>query len=250
MRTPTMPTLVADEILKLRTVRGPWLLIAAAQLVVVGGVSGLLAGGADPQLAATAYRAVQHVGLVSLFTLVFGITAVAGEYRHRTVTDTYLAAPRRSRVLLAKLAVYTATGLVAGLLSAATAVVVTAVWFWSKDSSLNLSDGDLWRVLAGAVLWNGAFAAIGVAVGALVRNLAGAVAAALAWIALVEGIVGEILGGLGRWLPLASGSALARLDLVSGAPGLPQWGAGLVLAGYAAGFAALAGLTTVRGDVT
>jgi len=52
------------------------------------------------------------------------------------------------------------------------------------------------------------YAALGVGLGALVRNLATAIAMSLAWIAFVEGIAMNLLGGLGRWLPMASGMAL------------------------------------------
>lgn len=237
------------EFLKLRTVRSPLLLLGAAQLVVLAGVSGLFVSGASLDDPATQLRAIGHAGLVSMFSLVLGIVGIAGEYRHRTVTDTYLGTPRRGRVVTAKLATYAVAGAVFGLVSSLVAVAATAIWLAAKGGSLDLSDGAVWRTLAGCVLWNACFAAIGVGLGALVRNLVAAIAIALAWLALVEGIVGQLIGKLDRWLPFNSGLALEHLP-TPGTDLLPQWGGGVVLAAYALLFAALAVSTTVRRDVS
>jgi ABC-2 type transport system permease protein len=172
---------------------------------------------------------------------------VAGEYRHQTITDTYLATPRRGRVIAAKFAVYTTTGAVVGLILAVTAVMATAVALTANGGSLDLSNRDLWRTLAGGIACNAAFATIGVSLGALIPNLAAAIAAALAWIALVEGLIGELLSDLEPWLPFAGGQALGRLP---GAPDISQWAGGLLLAGYAVVFAAIALTTSVRRDIT
>jgi len=240
-------TMFANEFLKLRTIRSPWLLLGAGPLLIVIGVAGVVAGGDDVSKPATAAKAVAHAGLVSVLALIFGIMAVAGEYRHRTITDTYLATPRRGRVIAAKLAVHTVTGTVFGVVLAATALIATAVAFSAKGGSLDLSDATVWRTLAGDIAWNAAFTAIGVAVGALIRNPAAAIASALAWIALVEGLIGQLIGGYARWLPFAAGRALG---LLPGTRNLPQWGGGLLLTGYAAAFTTIAVLTTVRRDVT
>jgi len=242
---------IHGEFRKLTTIRGPWLLLAAGPLLVAAGISGLVESGGntrDPQVQS---QALAHVGLAAMLTLIFGILAVAGEYRHGTITDTYLSWPGRGRVLTAKLAVYALTGAAAGLVSSLTAVAVTAAWWAAKGSALQLSAGGSWQVLAGGVAANVAFAAIGVCVGALVRNLAGAIAVALAWIALVEGIAGQLLGsGLARWLPFYASEALDRASLSPAIRLLPQWGGGLVLLGYAAAFTAAAFVTTLRRDVT
>lgn len=237
------------EFLKLRTVRSPLLLLAAAQLVVIAGVSGLFVSGASLDDPATPLRALGHAGLVSMFSLVLGIVGVAGEYRHRTITDTYLGTPRRGRVVTAKLATYAIAGAVFGLVSSLVAGVATATWLAGKGRSLDLADSAVWRTVLGCVLWNACFAAIGVGLGALVRNLVAAIAIALAWLALVEGIVGQLVGDLDRWLPFNSGLALEDVP-TPGTDLLPQWGGGLVLAAYALLFAALAVSTTVRRDVS
>jgi ABC-2 type transport system permease protein len=246
-----VPPVIRSEFRKLTTLRAPWLLLAAGPLITVAGISGLVASGGNLHDPAMQSKAFSHVGLTAIVTLLFGILAVAGEYRHGTITDTYLSFPGRRTVIAAKLAVYWLVGAAAGLASSITAVVVTAAWWASKGASFQLSTADTWRTLGGGLAANVALAAIGVGLGALIRNLAAAVAAALAWIALVEGIAGQLLGaGLARWLPLHASESLDRANLTTATGLLPQWGGLLVLLGYAAIFAAAGMLTTLNRDVT
>jgi ABC-2 type transport system permease protein len=241
-------TLIRNEVLKLRTVRSPWILLLVAQLLIIVGASGPLVRG-DLSTQNPAVGAVAHVGLLSMLALVFGILCVAMEYRHRTVTDTYLATPRRGRVIAAKLAVATGAGVVFGVVGVITALLTTLAWLAGRGGSLDWSNPELWRTIGGDIAWNALFAAIGVGVAALVRNLALAIVAALAWIALVEGLIGQLVGSdVSRWLPFSAGTALGRVpaNLVDG---LSQWGAAAVLATYAVAFAITAVFVTVRRDV-
>jgi ABC-2 type transport system permease protein len=248
-----MHTLIRTEVLKLRTVRSPWLLLAASPLLVLAGISGLvISGGNNLRDPATQAMALAHVGLTSLFTLAFGILAVAGEYRHKTITDTYLSTPARGRVIAAKLVVYAAFGALSGVLSTLAGLGVTAAWWSDKGASFDWGNAGMWTTIGGGIAWNAAFAAIGVGVGALIRSLVGAIAVALAWIALVEGIVGQLVGGFARWLPFDAGQALgaAARPMVSGDHLLPRWGGGGVLAAYTLAFAVLAVATSMRRDVS
>jgi ABC-2 type transport system permease protein len=244
-----MIPVLGAEVLKLRTIRSPYLIAIAAQLIVVAGISGLVFSGGDLRDSATLGKAFAHVGLASLVTLILGIVASAGEFRHKSVTDTYLSVPQRGAVLAAKLATVSAVALLIGLACALTATATAAAWWTAKGAPLHLGSGAVWRAILGGLVWDVAFAAIGVGIGALARNLAGATASALAWIALVEGIVGQLVGSqAARWLPFRAGQALGTTGQF--AHPLPQWGAGLLLVGYAAGIAIVGRCTTVRRDVT
>jgi ABC-2 type transport system permease protein len=242
---------IRTEFRKIATVRSPWLLLAAGPVIVVAGITGLVQSGGNVHDPAVQNRALAHVGLAAVITLIFGILAVAGEYRHGTITDTFLSFPGRGRVIAAKLAVYGLIGAAAGLVSSAVAIGTTAAWWAAEGGAIHLSVQGTWLTLGGGVAASCAFAVIGVGLGALIRNVVGAVALALAWIALIEGIAGQLVGsGLARWLPFYASQALDQPGIASATRLLPQWGGGLALLGYAAAFAAAAVLVTLRRDVT
>jgi ABC-2 type transport system permease protein len=251
MSTATTGMVLTSEVRKIATLRSPWLLLAVEPLIVAAGITGLVVSGGNVRDPATQSQAFAHVGLAAIVALLFGIVAMAGEYRTGSVTDTFLSFPRRGRVIAAKLTVYGMAGAAAGLVSSAVALGVTAAWWSAKGSALHLSAGDAWLTLGGGVGASLGFAIVGVGLGALIRNLAAAVAVALAWIAVVEGIAGQLVGSsLARWLPLRASEALDRSSLFGAGQMLPQWAGGLVLLGYAAVFAVAAVVVTLRHDVT
>lgn len=248
-----MHTLIRTEVLKLRTVRSPWLLLAAAPLLVIAGISGLvLSSPSKLPLASTQADALAHVGLTSLFTIAFGILAVAGEYRHKTITDTYLSTPARGRVIAAKLVVYAACGAASGVLASLVGLVTAAIWWSDKGAAFSWGNSMMWTTVGGSIAWNAAFAAIGVGLGALIRSLVGAIATALVWIALVEGIVGQLIGNFARWLPFSAGQALGAgtKAMTTSQSLLPRLGGGAVLAVYTVAFVVLAVTTSMRRDVS
>ena len=71
----------------------------------------------------------------------------------------------------------------------------------------------VWLTLAGALVYTALFAILGVALGSLLRNQVLAVAGALAWLAVIEHTLVNLVPEIGRWLPAAAGQAIVRTPL-------------------------------------
>ena len=242
-----MTTLIANEFIKLRTTRAHIYLLAAQLAVVAAAVSGVVVSGIDLRSPGAERTVLAHVGPSFIFVLVLGILAVAGEYRDGTITDTFLATPRRARVYGAKVIAYAGVGFTAGVLSAITAVTVAAIAYAAGGSSLNPGAAGVWQTLVGGVLFMTLCCVIGVAVGALITNVGASIAAALAWTALVEVTMYSLVGDLSKWLPVASGFGLNNAPQMNT---LSQPLGGLVFAGYALALTALGAVAIVRRDVS
>jgi ABC-2 type transport system permease protein len=240
-------TLMHDEWLKVRTARIPWVLLVIPQFIIVYATAAVVVGsGHDADRPEQIAGAAAHVGLVGVFALVLGIIGMAGQYRHRRTTDTNLSTPRRDRVFLAKIGFYAAAGLVLGLACTVTDLVTLAIALPARGQTFHLWNSNLWLTLLGSVIWDVLFGALGVAVGALIRNLYAAIIGTLVFLYLIEGALNRVATAFSYWLPWAAGESLGR---VPEAGGLPPWGGGLLLTGYTALFAALAMRTIARRDV-
>src|ERR1039458_9774878 len=105
-----MKNLIRAELLKLRTTRMIYgLALAALALVplsVFGAIVSAGKSGGGPALGTgEGIRGVMSAGSSGALTvLIIGILIMAGEFRHGTVTSTFLVSPNRGRVVAAKIA--------------------------------------------------------------------------------------------------------------------------------------------------
>ena len=229
-----MIDLLAAELLKLRTTRTIGLLLLAmvglTGLAVTGAV--VLAANANLDLQSEhGVRTVLHVSASgALFVLVLGAMISAGEYRHRTATDSFLTTPQRWRVVAAKLVTAAGAGIVFGALAAGSALAIAAHLYALKGYTFPLSSSEGWQILGGAILYASLLGALGAATGSLVRNQVGVIVGWLVWLLLAENIVFGLAPDLGRWLPGAAGRGLV---LDPNGDFLSQPVAAVVLAAYA-----------------
>lgn len=237
-----MTALLNAELLKLRTTR-TFAGMAAAALGLSLLITGLVAGLDDTVDA----RDLLDNNGASLFILLLGAIGITGEWRHRTITSSLLAAPDRIRFLVAKLVAYAAAGAVLAVIVTAAVAIATTGILTSRDMpTADLADvaDALWRNVVVAALGG----ALGVAFGSIVRNQAGALVALLALALMVEPIVIGVEPDVGKFLPVGGApDAVTRIgddeELLS-----PLAGVGVELL-WIAGLAAVGGLLLRRRDL-
>ncbi len=257
-----MIRLVNAEILKLRTIRTTWVLLLVAVglvgliavLFVVHSVDAL-SGSGIPAFGSHAWARL-ILGLSGSgedFALLVGILCVTSEYRHGTITPSLLAEPRRGRLVAAKLVVSLIAGFVFAFVLLVVVLAVGIPISAAHQVGASVILDQLPKVAPGVLLATALYGLYGAGVGALVKNQIVAVASALAFSLVGEGILTLLAPEVGRWLPDNAAAALTqstpestlgRLHL------LPWWEGALVMLGYGVVSAVVGVFTTVRGDVT
>lgn len=184
----------------------------------------------------------------ALFGALLGAMSITGEIRHGTIRPTLLVTPDRGRVIAAKAAASIVLGTGFGLAAAAlTAGIGTAV-LRNRGIDVQLDAGDYALLLAGGAAATALSAAIGVGIGAIVRNQVPALVGITTWLLFFENLlIGDVagLGGFGPLLPGAAARAISGQNPdVLLAPGVAL----VVLALYAAAAALAGSLITSRRD--
>ena len=193
-----MSAVLNAELLKLRTTRTFFVLVAVAVALslLVTVLSTLL----DDEFAVEDARDLLTADFTGLFILLLGVMGMAGEWRHRTITGTVLAAPDRIRLLLAKVLALAAAGVVLSLLvTVAVMIASSAILSARGDEAPSIGDffDVIWRNLLVAALM-GAF---GVCVGALIRNQVVAIVGLLVVSFVVEPMLLGLVPEVGRFGP-------------------------------------------------
>jgi ABC-2 type transport system permease protein len=189
------------------------------------------------------------VTLLSGAALLLGILGMTGEFRHQTVTQTFLVTPDRGRVVAAKLVAYPLAGITLAVSILAFTAALATAWLAAKGITPSLLDARLGRVLVGAVLAAGLCGLVGVGVAALVRNQVAALVGVAVWVLLVEGLLMSLLNipsSLAKWLPSAAAAALTN----PGGGHLSRLAGTLLLAAYGLALALAGTRLVVRRDIT
>jgi ABC-2 type transport system permease protein len=250
------------ELRKITTTRLWWVALICI-LVLSGGYAAGVALLQPPTASFTdagIVRSVYNGGnpVARVLALVLGIAAMGSEYRHQTLAATYLATPRRARVLRGKAVSLLLFGLLYGVASVLAGIAAAAPFILSRGGSFFLDRGDTWRSLVlGAVslaLWT----LLGMGIGILIRNLLVAMLVGITFAYLVEPILalvaflrnGDLLLNL---LPTGATNAMLGVTspvLFASDQPLAWWQGALVLAVWCLLPVVVAVLATVHRDVS
>ncbi|WP_233205765.1 ABC transporter permease [Cryobacterium sp. Y82] len=193
-------------------------------------------------LPALIYSFASSVGYV--FPVLLGALATTGEFRHQTLTPTFLATPRRGLVLGAKTVTLILVGAGFGVVALAASVGLGGGVLSAFGVDALLIDSETWLLVARTLLAMGLWAAIGVGLGVLVPNQVASIVIVLAFTQFVEPLLRlaasflEVTATIGNFLPGAASDALVGssfLNLANPSASMPLdwWQGGLVLLGYA-----------------
>lgn len=267
---PSFPRAVRAELLKFFTTRMWWGM--AIGIFLAGGAFALLFGilftsdaaatagngiptGDDVQIANSVYTGGLQVGYLLMLTI--GVIQIGSEYRHRTITSTFLAVPRRGVAMLAKVVALLVIAVAYGVISLVGSVSVGALTLNLRGEDAFPSD-EVLRTIALSLLVLGLWALIGLGVGILIPNQVAAllIGVGVAWI--VEPVLGLAIKAwdfghdhIAPYLPTEASQAV--VNAVQNSPDdvrLEWWAAALTLAVWAAVLSGIGILFTVRRDVS
>lgn len=253
-----MIKLVQAEFVKLFTTKlWLWLLIGAVSLTAlfVGLTIGFEGseGNPNPPLSTPPGQRLlfSAAGGASVFTIILGIIAVTGEFRHQTVTPTFLATPHRGQVVIGKMIAYAIAGIGYGICTVLTAVAISLPWLAAKDIDLSLTDNGIPQTLLGVLAGCAVYTVLGVGLGALIRNQIAAVVGTLVYLFVIESFV-SALPNIRDYYKFFPGGAFSGLTntFQPNVDFLAPWQGGLLLVGYGLVFAVLGTWLAIRRDVT
>lgn len=245
-----MSGLLRSELLKLRTTRTTWTLLACALGIVVGVLVltlALLDRGEtiDDESLGSLFS---FTSIADVLILCLGIVNAAGEFRHGTITAAFLITPGRWPVVAAKALAHLLIALAYGLVTLAVVAAIGLPWLALKDATLELSASGWIPAAAGRLIYGVCFAVLGVGLGTLVRNQAAALVGALVFLLAIEPALGAVSEGISKYG--VSGASLALFGADGSGDVIPFWAGALLLAGYALALLAAGTAVTLRRDVS
>ena len=273
---------IRSEIRKIFTTRLWWGMALGMAFLAAGIAAGFAAlvgttfaedpsaEGANPFARMTVGTAqlIYNAGLVQTFTTLFplalGVILITSEYRHQTISATFLSVPRRWVVLVSKVVAVAVIGVVYAVVHAAASIGgAVAVLSLAKGEQTLLGEPQVWQSIGTGVAAFIVWTLLGFGFGMLVRNQIAAVLIAVGF-TLIGQIALNIIFQVTEWFGAAKflpGNLTSGM-LITSDPTLGQtdpsqsvyfgdwWVSALILAGYAAALAVVGAFLTTRRDVT
>ncbi|MGZ4521725.1 MAG: ABC transporter permease [Mycobacteriaceae bacterium] len=221
-------SLLNVERIKLTTTRSPWWCAAVAALISFGFalLFALTYKNGDPGAGAPAYDLALIEGGTAGFgmfvIMIMAALSITTEYRFGIVRTTFQAVPRRWLVLTSKATFLGLVGLVLGEIFAFGSLGIAKAL---NSTPLPLTTSEDWRQVAGIGVVYALAAILAVAVGALLRQSAGAIALLLLFPLLVENLVGiipRVGDDIQKWMPFRNASNFLSQGTSSNS--LSHWG--------------------------
>jgi ABC-type transport system involved in multi-copper enzyme maturation permease subunit len=190
--------LLSAELVKLRTTR-TFYALAGVAIGLSLLITAVTASVDEPSRDEVLSEVFQN-DLSTLFIMILAIVGVTGEWRHRTITSSLLAAPDRVRFLAAKTLAFAAAGM---LLSLAITISVAALGY----TILGARDlptppvGDVIELGARNAAVAALLGAFGVGVGSLLRNQAVAIVGILIGAFVADSVLGAFAPGVESFSP-------------------------------------------------
>jgi ABC-2 type transport system permease protein len=228
-----MTVLLRAEILKLRTLLLPRLMLAVAAL------GGGFVMYAVVRIAHDEHTPVSTKDLATaaaqplwFLAVIVAVLATAAEFQHRTMESTLLQVPQRRRLLAAKTLTAAAYGATLTLIGTASAFGVGLLTMRITAMPIEPITPSVLITIAGTTIIGALWAVLAAGLGMLTRSTAIALVALLLWRFVLEGIIPSVIThpDLRPWLPSGAADAVlfGRDQL------LPPLGGALIFAGYAA----------------
>lgn len=145
-----------------------------------------------------------------LFAILLGVVFMGNEYQSGMAVSTFLATPKRVKVLYAKLGVAAISGVILMVIS--TSFGLVGAYFGLKHYQHAKPDlGALESLILAAVIAGAVLGVMGVAIGALIRNVRLASIGVVIWLGIVERIIVLFWTSGGKYLP--SGLIVGMLNV-------------------------------------
>jgi ABC-type transport system involved in multi-copper enzyme maturation permease subunit len=189
--------------------------------------------------------------LAQLAIGVLGVLVISGEYSTGMIRSSLMAVPKRLPVLWAKLGVFSAVTFVLTLTATFVSFFAVQAIVTSHHVNRSLSDPHALRAVVGTALFLTVLGALGVGLGALIRNTAGGISALVGLLFVLPGITSLLpsstADAISPYLPLNAGTTVLT-STFDNPHHLSPWGGFAVFCGYTLVIIAVAAVRLARRD--